>query len=111
MQIDSTEGAHEHEHAEDAVGGGSEPSRLMSAFSKFSNVFSNLFPVWTFSVAALGLLAPGVFAGISTEYFTGLLGLLMLSMGITLSLDDFRRVLARPTIMLLGFAACYILMP
>ena len=35
----------------------------------------------------------------------------MLSMGITLSVDDFKRVLAKPTIMLLGFAACYLLMP
>ena len=37
--------------------------------------------------------------------------MLMLSMGITLSVDDFKRVLAKPTIMLLGFAACYLLMP
>jgi len=84
---------------------------FMAAFKSFSNVFSNLFPLWTFSVAALGLLAPGVFAGISTDAFTGLLGLLMLSMGITLSVDDFRRVLQRPAVMILGFAACYILMP
>jgi len=83
----------------------------MAGFKKFSGTFSNLFPVWTFSVAALGLTMPGVFAGISTEYFTGLLGLLMLSMGITLTLDDFKRVLARPGVMIIGFAACYVLMP
>merc|ERR1719238_2238640 len=87
------------------------PAGFMTHFKKFSNVFSNLFPLWTASVAGIGLMAPGVFTGISTEYFTGLLGLLMLSMGITLTVDDFKRVLQRPAIMVLGFAACYVLMP
>lgn len=86
-------------------------SGFMAGFKKFSDTFSNLFPLWTLGVAALGLMAPGVFAGISTSYFTALLGMLMLSMGITLSIDDFKRVLARPQIMLLGFAACYGIMP
>merc|ERR1719460_1790163 len=35
----------------------------------------------------------------------------MLSMGITLTVDDFKRVLARPGVMVLGFIACYVLMP
>ena len=69
---------------------------FMEGFKKFSGTFCNFFPVWTASVAGLGLMAPGVFAGISTSYFTVLLGMLMLSMGITLTLDDFKRVLARP---------------
>ena len=88
-----------------------EPSGAMGAFQKFSNVFSNLFPVWTLTVAILGLTVPAVFAGISTSSFTALLGMLMLSMGITLTIDDFKRVLQRPTLMLLGFVACYALMP
>jgi len=83
----------------------------MDRFRAFSNTFSNLFPVWTLLVAVLGLVTPGVFLGISTNYFTLLLGLLMLSMGITLTLDDFKRVLARPAIMGLGFLGCYGLMP
>jgi BASS family bile acid:Na+ symporter len=80
-------------------------------FRAFSNGFSNLFPVWTLSVAALGLFTPSVFLGISTSYFTGLLGLLMLSMGITLTVDDFKRVLMRPGVMVFGFLGCYGLMP
>ena len=70
-----------------------EPSGAMGAFQKFSNVFSNMFPVWTLTVAILGLTVPAVFAGISTSSFTALLGMLMLSMGITLTIDDFKRVL------------------
>ncbi|KAL1499356.1 hypothetical protein AB1Y20_011563 [Prymnesium parvum] len=83
----------------------------MEAFSKFSALFSNLFPLWTIVVALLGLYAPQIFMGISTSYFTGLLGLLMLSMGITLTVDDFKRVLLRPGVMVLGFVGCYGLMP
>lgn len=83
----------------------------MEQFSAFSDAFSNLFPVWTLSVAILGLLAPGSFSGISTSYFTGLLAALMLSMGITLTIDDFKRVLEKPAIMFFGFVGCYGLMP
>ena len=88
-----------------------EASPLMANFQKFSNLFSNLFPVWTLMVALMGLFTPGVFLGISTSYFTGLLGLLMLSMGITLTVDDFKRVLQRPGVMIAGFLGCYGLMP
>merc|ERR1719265_273708 len=82
-----------------------------TSFQKFSDTFSNLFPLWTAMVAALGLAAPGVLAGIPTKYFTGLLGLLMLSMGITLSRADFMRVVQRPGVVGLGFFMCYGLMP
>ena len=61
-----------------------------SVFEKISSVFTTLFPLWTLSVAILGLTAPGIFAGISTSYFTALLAALMLSMGITLTVDDFK---------------------
>ena len=66
---------------------------------------------WTLAVALMGLFTPAVFSGISTSYFTGLLGMLMLSMGITLTVDDFKRVLTKPGIMVLGFVGCYGLMP
>ena len=91
--------------------GSSGGSTFMDSFKAFSNVFSNLFPLWTALVAVLGLFTPGIFAGISTQYFTALLGMLMLSMGITLTLDDFKRVLEKPGVVFLGFIACYGVMP
>ena len=84
-----------------------------SSFAQFSETFSNLFPVWTVSVAALGLLRPAVLGGISTSAFTALLGMLMLSMGITLS-SVLKRpgvVLKRPGVVGLGLFMCYGLMP
>lgn len=88
-----------------------EESTAMKAFQSFSNGFSTLFPLWTLMVALGGLFRPGIFTGISTSYFTGLLGLLMLSMGITLTVDDFKRVLQRPGVMVFGFLGCYGMMP
>lgn len=82
-----------------------------SGLEKFSSTFSTLFPLWTLLVAVLGLVRPAVLGSISTDAFTGLLGLLMLSMGITLTIDDFTRVLKQPTIMGVGFAGCYVMMP
>jgi len=82
-----------------------------SNFEKFSELFANLFPVWTASVAALGLINPAILGGIPTSAFTALLGMLMLSMGITLTVDDFKRCLERPVVILLGFICCYGLMP
>ena len=35
----------------------------------------------------------------------------MLSMGITLTVDDFKRVLTRPSVMITGFVGCYLFMP
>ncbi len=88
-----------------------EPPDSKSGFEIFSEAFANLFPVWTAAVAALGLAKPAILGGIPTSYFTGLLGMLMLSMGITLTVDDFKRVLKRPTVVALGFLCCYGLMP
>ena len=55
---------------------------LQEKFEAFSGAFSTLFPVWTLAVALVGLYRPAVMASIPTSAFTGLLGLLMLSMGI-----------------------------
>merc|ERR1719310_174196 len=96
---------------QEAAAAGDSSGSELSAFEKFSGIFSNLFPVWTLLVAGMGLYTPGVFAGISTDAFTALLCLLMLSMGITLTVDDFKRVLQRPKVMILGFLGCYALMP
>ncbi|KAL1515556.1 hypothetical protein AB1Y20_002176 [Prymnesium parvum] len=84
---------------------------FMASFRKASSAFCNLLPLWTVLTACIGLLKPQVFLCVSTKYFTGLIGILMLCMGITLSLDDFRRVLTRPAITLLGFVGCYGLLP
>lgn len=83
----------------------------LSKFQKFSELFSNLFPLWTVLSAGVALKAPQSLAWFTTSYFTAALAMLMLSMGITLTVDDFKRVLSRPGPVGLGFVLCYAMMP
>lgn len=50
-----------------------------SAFVKFSDITTNLFPVWTVIAALVGLYNPGLFAAIDTKYFTAMLAALSAS--------------------------------
>lgn len=83
----------------------------MESFKKFSEVFANLFPVWTIIAAVVGVIKPNTFAFMTSNAYTACLALLMFSMGITLTIDDFKRVFAKPGVIGLGFIACYVLMP
>lgn len=80
-------------------------------YTKVMDKITVLFPVWTVMSAIWALQRPGDFAWFTTKYFTAFLGALMLSMGITLTTDDFVRVAKEPLAVLVGFALCYGLMP
>ncbi|EWM27587.1 bile acid:sodium symporter family protein [Nannochloropsis gaditana] len=90
------------------------PKKKMTAFEMYekgSELIVNLFPIWTVLSSGLALYRPELFAWFTTKYFTWGLGLLMLSMGITLSPQDFADVLKRPSAVLVGFIFCYLFMP
>ena len=80
-------------------------------FVRYSTLATNLFPVWTLLCAGAAMWRPSVFLWLPTSCFTLGLAVLMLSMGITLSLRDFQRVLERPGAVAIGFIGCYALMP
>lgn len=86
-------------------------SKAWDLYIKTTDVLTTLFPLWTVLFAGLALLRPQSFAWFTTNYFTGTLGALMLSMGITLTPDDFTRVGKQPGAVILGFALCYVLCP
>lgn len=86
-------------------------SALWNAYIKTTDVLTTLFPLWTVLFAGLALVRPSSFAWFTTSYFTGTLGALMLSMGITLTPDDFTRVGKQPGAVILGFFLCYVLCP
>ena len=90
-----------------AADGGVVPSN----FKKFTEIFANLFPIWTILAAVAGVMRPNTFSFMTSGAYTGCLALLMFSMGITLTIDDFKRVFAKPRVIGLGFFACYALMP
>jgi BASS family bile acid:Na+ symporter len=71
---------------------------------------TRLFPLWAVLVSLAAYFAPASVAGIA-PHVTGLLTLIMLSMGITLSLADFQRVFTRPAPVVAGIALHYLVMP
>jgi BASS family bile acid:Na+ symporter len=59
----------------------------------------------------IALKSPQSFAWFSTEYFTAALAALMLSMGITLTPQDFVDVASQPAAVMMQFTLCYAMMP
>jgi len=72
---------------------------------------TNLFPVWVLIGGALALAHPAWFTWFSGDFITWGLAVIMLGMGITLSVDDFKRVLKMPRAVGIGFTAHYAIMP
>lgn len=89
---------------------GTKPS-LMEIYTKTMDTLTTLFPLWTVLFAGLALKRPSTFDWFTTKYFTATLGALMLSMGITLTVDDFKRVATQPGAVFWGFVLCYGLCP
>jgi BASS family bile acid:Na+ symporter len=71
---------------------------------------TRLFPLWAIIVSIAAYASPPTFTGVS-PYVAPLLALVMFGMGVTLSLEDFRRVLTRPAPVLAGVALHYLVMP
>ncbi|CAM9196507.1 unnamed protein product [Chrysoparadoxa australica] len=86
-------------------------AKLFKLYLTGSTYFTNLFPIWLTLFSLVALKSPASFEWFTTEYFTGGLAVLMLSMGITLSPKDFADVLKRPNAVLVGFIFCYGMMP
>ncbi len=79
--------------------------------SRLLNQFTNLFPVWVLLGGVVALLQPPVFTWFRGDLIVWGLAVIMLGMGITLSVDDFRRVFQMPRAIAVGFAAQYTIMP
>jgi hypothetical protein len=85
--------------------------KIFDAYVKIADIATNLFPLWTVLFTGIALKSPTSFAWFTTEYFTAGLAALMLSMGITLTPSDFKKVAARPNAILMQFSLCYGMMP
>lgn len=75
------------------------------------SLLTNLFPVWVLLGVAFALIQPAWFTWFSGPWITWGLAVIMLGMGITLSLDDFKAVLRTPWGVAVGFGAQYTIMP
>jgi len=72
---------------------------------------ANLFPVWVLTGGLLALLHPPLFTWFSGQLIVWGLAVIMLGMGVTLDISDFKKVLKMPKAILAGFVAQYSIMP
>jgi len=71
---------------------------------------THLFPVWALLFSAVAYYQPALFVDLKPSIIP-LLVVIMLGMGMTLSFEDFRRVLASPKVILIGVCLQFLVMP
>ena len=69
------------------------------------------FPLWVLLASILSFIHPPLFTWFTGNFITWGLGVIMLGMGITLSVEDFKRVFKFPKLVLLGVGLQYLVMP
>jgi BASS family bile acid:Na+ symporter len=73
--------------------------------------FTDLYLLWLIGVSVIALLVPPTFLWFRGQWVVWALTLVMLGMGFTLTVDDFRRLFRMPGSLALGFLAHYTIMP
>lgn len=71
----------------------------------------SLFPVWLLAACAVSFYRPEVFTWLGKDLIPIALGIVMLGMGLTLKLEDFKRVSVYPKPILTGVILQYTVMP
>ncbi len=74
-------------------------------------ILTNLFPAWVLAACTLALFYPPLFTWFSGPFIVWGLAIIMLGMGITLSIEDFRAVARMPRAVAAGFVGQYTIMP
>ena len=82
----------------------------MSAFLRFTQFIQKTFALWVVLFAAIALWMPELFVWLK-PYITWMLGIIMLGMGMTMTVDDFKGVLHNPKAVLIGVVAQFVVMP
>lgn len=82
----------------------------MALLEKIAKLITKLFPVWVILFALWAFFVPDTFKSYG-KMIPYLLGVIMLGMGLTMSLDDFKLVFSRPKDVLYGIVLRYFIMP
>lgn len=82
-----------------------------TGFDKFVETLTTLFPVWVMLGAVIGITKPSAVTWLNSELFTYALGFLMLSMGLTLTVDDFKKCASNPVPIGVGYLGQYLIKP
>lgn len=83
----------------------------LTLFKNISSHLTRWTPVFVTAVAVFTYFFPDSFVWVKGHAQTSILGFIMLTMGLTLSKEDFRILISRPIDMLIGVTAQYLLMP
>ncbi|XP_027330103.1 sodium/pyruvate cotransporter BASS2, chloroplastic isoform X2 [Abrus precatorius] len=83
----------------------------LSQYEKLIETIITLFPVWVILGAVVSIYKPTAVTWLGTDIFTLGLGFLMLSMGLTLTFEDFRRCMRNPWTVGVGLLAQYFIKP
>ena len=79
--------------------------------SRLLTWLTNAFPLWVVACSGLALVQPAWFTWFSGPWIVWGLAVIMLGMGLTLTLEDFRSVARMPRAVALGFIGQYTIMP
>jgi bile acid:Na+ symporter, BASS family len=82
-----------------------------SGIEKLADRLATLFPLWVFLGAAIGIAKPSAVTWFSSTLFTYALGFLMLTMGLTLTVSDFKKCAERPAPIFIGYLGQYLVKP
>ncbi|KAK8515499.1 hypothetical protein V6N13_139523 [Hibiscus sabdariffa] len=93
------------------VPGDSPTPTGMNLYERIVETLTTLFPVWVILGTIVGIYKPDAVTWLGPDLFTLGLGFLMLSMGLTLTFEDFRRCLRNPWTVGVGFLAQYLIKP
>ena len=74
-------------------------------------LLANCFPIWVIGGATLALWEPATATWFQPTWIPFFLGIIMLSMGLTLSLEDFLRIFEIPRSIIIGIGLQYSVMP
>lgn len=77
---------------------------------KFSKFMTNMMAVWVILLTVIALIYPNLFIWIA-PYITILLGVIMFTMGLTLSIDDFKEIFKQPIKVIVLALSQYLVMP
>ena len=82
----------------------------MSAFLKFTQFVQKTFAIWVLLFAAIAMVLPDIFVWLKA-YIPWMLGIIMLGMGMTMTVGDFKSVLQSPKAVMIGVLAQFMVMP
>ena len=89
----------------------SPPAQGRVGLEQIAEIGTMLFPIWALISATTAFFYPNSLNWMTTSQFEQGVGLLMLSMGLSLSLEDFKKCAQQPVPIFLGFVCQYSILP